>query len=134
MSDKRTDGFTLIEIIITLVVLSIAAIGVLSVFATGMSGSANPLIVNKALQFAQGEMDAVIGQRAAGDFISITTGNPLACVTATPGFNCSRNIYYVTSGALNTSAGGPTNYKHITISVSSSTTGSISLDTIIANY
>jgi len=35
-------GFTLIETIITLVVLSIAAVGVLSVFTSGMKGSAIP--------------------------------------------------------------------------------------------
>ena len=133
ISISATDGFTIIEAVMTLIILSIAAVGVLSAFTIGIKGSASPLIVNQATQFAQGEMDAAIGQRNATDFNSIATGNPLACVTATPGFNCSRNIFYVNPGALNTSVGGPTNYKHITVTVGNATTG-VSLDTVIANY
>ena len=55
------DGFTLIEIIITLVVLSIAVVGVLSVFTTAIKGSANPVVLNRAIALAQEKMDTIIG-------------------------------------------------------------------------
>ncbi len=128
-------GFTLIEIIITLVVLSIAAVGVLSVFTSGISGSANPLIVDQATQLAQGEMDQVLGEKTANGFAAIAIGNPLACRSAMlAGFNCSRNIYYVNPGALNTQVGGPTDYKHVTVTITQATIGSVTLDGLVTNY
>ncbi len=128
-------GFTLIETVITLIVLSIAAVGVLSVFTVGMMGSANPLIVGQAVHLAQGEMDQVLGEKTANGFGSIATGNPLACVsTMLSGFSCSRNIFYVDPGDLNTQVGGPTSYKHITVTISQPSTGDISMETVITNY
>jgi prepilin-type N-terminal cleavage/methylation domain-containing protein len=128
-------GFTLIEIIITIVVIAIAAVGVLSVFTTGMRGSANPLLVTQATQLAQGEMDQVLGEKLANGFASIAVGNPLACNSAMlAGFNCSRTVYYVNPAALNTQVGGPTNYKHVTVTIAQTTIGNITVDTIISNY
>ncbi len=125
------DGFTLIETVITLIVLSIAAVGVLSVFTVGITGSANPLIINQAVQLAQGEMDEVLGERVAYGFGGINA----SCITTMPsGFGCTRTITYVNPGSLNTTAGGPTNYKHVTVSISQPTIGSIGLDTLISNY
>ncbi len=125
------NGFTLIETVITLIVLSIAAVGVLSVFTVGIMGSANPLIINQAAQLAQGEMDEVLGERAANGFDGINA----ACATTMPsGFSCSRTIIYVNSGSLNTSVGAPTNDKHITVSIAQPTIGGISLDTLVTNY
>ena len=132
--NPKSNGFTLIETIITLVVLSLAAVGVLSVFTSGMKGSANPLILSQATQFAQGEMDQVFGEKAANGFNTIAVGNPLACATAVAGFNCSRNIYYVNSGNLNTQVGGPTNYKHVTVTVTQPVIGNVSVDSLISDY
>ncbi len=128
-------GFTLVETVITLIVLSIAAVGVLSIFTVGMTGSANPLIISQAVLQAQGEIEQVRGEKTANGFGSIATGNPLACVsTVLSGFACSRDIYYVNPGALNTQVVGPTNYKHVTVTITQATIGSVSLDTIITNY
>ncbi len=125
------EGFTLIETVITLIVLSIAAVGVLTVFTAGITGSANPLIINQAVQLAQGEMDEVVGERVANGFNGINA----ACITTMPsGFGCGRTIIYVNPGSLNTAAGGPTNYKHVTVSISQPTIGSIGLDTLVTNY
>jgi prepilin-type N-terminal cleavage/methylation domain-containing protein len=128
-------GFSLIEIIITLVVLSIAAVGVLSVFTAGIKGSANPLLINQAVQLAQGEMDQVLGEKTANGFAAIAIGNPLGCnSTMLAGFNCSRNIYYVNPGALDTQVGGPTNYKHVTVTITEANIGSVILDGLVTNY
>lgn len=132
---KSQGGFTLIETIITLVVLSIAAVGVLSVFTTGIKGSANPLLVDQAAQLAQGEMDQVLGEKEAIGFAAIAIGNPLACnSTMLAGFNCSRNVYYVNLGDLNAQVAGPTNYLHITVTITQATIGSVNLDGLVTNY
>ncbi len=133
---KTSQGFSLIEIIITLAILSIAAVGVLTVFTTGIRGSANPVIVDQATELAQGEMDEVWGERSANGFgaATLATGSPACRLTMPSGFTCGRTISYVNPGALNTPVGGPTNYKHITVTIAQSTIGSVSLDTIIASY
>ena len=128
-------GFTLIEIVMTLIVLSIAAVGVLSVFSAGITRSANPLILNQAVHLAQGEMDKVAGEKAlTGGFGTITTGGCVSTMLA--GFGCSRTVCYVPSANLNdiSACGTPTNYKHVTVTITQPTIESVSLDTIIANY
>jgi prepilin-type N-terminal cleavage/methylation domain-containing protein len=126
-------GFTLIEIIITLVVLSIASMGVLSVFTSGMKGSANPLILSQATQLAQGEMDQIFGEKAAPalGFGSILT--TAGCVLTLPGFGCSRTVCFVTQANLNT-CGAATNYKHVTVTVTQPIIGSVSVESLITNY
>jgi prepilin-type N-terminal cleavage/methylation domain-containing protein len=130
---KTNSGFTLIEAVITLVVLSIAAVGVLSVFTVGSKGSANPLLVNQAIGLAQGEMEQVLGEKMApGGFAAIGTGAGIPCVSTI--LNCNRTIYYVNPGALNTQVGGPTNYKHVTVTITQPTIGSVSVESIVTNY
>jgi len=132
----NSKGFTLIETIITLVVLSIAAVGVLSVFTSGMKGSANPLILSQATQLAQGEMDQVFGEKAAPGlgFGSIVT--TAGCVLTLPGFGCSRTVCYVTTADLNSTAACAvaTNYKHVTVTVTQPTIGNVIVDSLITNY
>jgi prepilin-type N-terminal cleavage/methylation domain-containing protein len=140
-ADKKAGGFTLIETVITLVVLSIAVVGVLSVFTTGMRGSANPLIVDQAVQLAQEKMDTIVGDRinAGRGFSYIIPASYGADVPVT-GFNRSVNVFCVTSADLNTNAGAPgasgcaSGYTHVTVIVSNAAMGSVSLDTVVTNY
>ena len=152
------DGFTLIEIIITLVVLSIAVVGVLSVFVTATAikdsgkpvvGSRNPVVLNRAIALAQEKMDTIIGDRMNPDpakgFKSIIPGNYLADIPAT-GFNRSVTIFCVTppppTGALNDDNGVPpdatsgcaSGYTHVKVTVAHAAIESVSLDGLVTNY
>jgi prepilin-type N-terminal cleavage/methylation domain-containing protein len=138
-------GFTLIETIITLVVLSIAAVGVLSVFTVGIKGSANPLVVEQAVQLAQEKMDMIIGDRenpAGGfGFVYIKPGSYPAEAAGSfgfAGFSRTTTIICVDPGALNTDntfappcASG---YTHVTVTVANALIGSVSVETIVTNY
>jgi prepilin-type N-terminal cleavage/methylation domain-containing protein len=140
-------GFTLIETIITLVVLSIAAVGVLSVFTTGIKGSANPLVVEQAVQLAQERMDTIIGDRenapptGTRGFGYIIPGNYLAEAAGSfgfAGFSRTTTIICVDAGTLNTNnttappcASG---YTHVTVTVANALIGSVSVETIVTNY
>lgn len=136
MKKISSKGFTLIEVIVTLVVLSIAAVGVLSVFTTGMKGSADPLIINQAISLAQGEMDVIMSvKRQVNGFTTLGIVVNGACTsTMLAGFTCARNIYFVNAAALNTSVGGPTDYKHITVTVTAPVVGDVVLDGLVTNY
>jgi prepilin-type N-terminal cleavage/methylation domain-containing protein len=139
-------GFTLIETVITLVVLSIAAVGVLSVFTMGMRGSANPVVIDQAIQLAQEKMDTILGDRmnsnAGYGFAHIILGNYGAetPVTGFVGFNRSVNIYCVTAAdliginGLPGAGGCASGYTHVTVTVANAAIGSVNLDTVVTNY
>lgn len=131
-TEKKSGGFTLIETIITLVVLSIAAVGVLSVFTTGIARSANPLIVNQALSLAEEKMDEAIALRKSAGYAAVTTTNP-----GVPAFPAPFNSYSWSRvvDCDPTFAPCPAQYQRVTITVSwNAGADSISLVTLIANY
>jgi MSHA pilin protein MshD len=141
--NPKSDGFTLIETIITLVVLSIAAVGVLSVFTVGIQGSANPLVLGQALQLAQEKMDIIAGDRmnSARGYTWITAAvNPYPAenpITGFAVFDRSVAIFCVNAGALNTNIGGPpcaSGYAHITVTVANTTIGNVTVESLVTNY
>jgi len=52
-------GFTLIEVIVTIVVLSIAATAIMSVFTSTIRTSADPMIQQQALSIAEAYMEEI---------------------------------------------------------------------------
>ncbi len=136
-SEVGTGGFTLIEIIITLIVLSIAAVGVLSVFTAGMKGSSNPLMVDQATQLAQEKMDETIALKKSGGFGAVVPVAPGPFIPAVAGFTWSRTVDCVTAADLATSTGAPpcaSGYAHVIITVTNTVVGSVSVDTVVTNY
>jgi len=130
--ESGTGGFTLIEAIITLVVLSIAAVGVLSVFTTGIQGSANPLVLDQTVQLAQEKMEEAVALRKSGGFAAINSINP-----GVPAFPAPFNTY-AWSRVVDcdpTFAPCPAQYQRVTVTVSwNAGADSVSLVTLIANY
>jgi prepilin-type N-terminal cleavage/methylation domain-containing protein len=133
-------GFTLIEIIITLVVLSIAAVGVLSVFTTGIRESADPLVLNQAIALAQEKMDETIALKKSGGFgavVSVASG-PFVPVVA--GFTWSRTVNCVTAANNLAPSGIPpcppavANYALVTVTVTSIVTGNVNVVSLLTNY
>ena len=56
----RAFGFTLIEIIVTLVVVGIAAVALLSVFTSNVRGSADPLLQQQAITIAEAYLEEIL--------------------------------------------------------------------------
>ncbi len=56
----RQQGFTLIEIIVTIVVIGIAAVALLSVFTNLVRGSADPVIQQQATTIAEAYMEEIM--------------------------------------------------------------------------
>ncbi|MBT8434589.1 MAG: prepilin-type N-terminal cleavage/methylation domain-containing protein [Gammaproteobacteria bacterium] len=57
---RRQSAFTLIEIIVTIVVVGIAATALLSVFASMVRGSADPMIQQQATTVAEAYMEEIM--------------------------------------------------------------------------
>ncbi len=62
---KRAGGVTLVELVITIVIISIALVITVSVIATSVSRSADPLIQHKAVLLAQAYFDEILTKRFA---------------------------------------------------------------------
>jgi prepilin-type N-terminal cleavage/methylation domain-containing protein len=135
-------GFTLIETIITLVVLAIAAVGVLSVFIVGTGRSVDPQMLSQAMQLIQEQLDTIHGDRQnpARGFAWIIPGNYPAenPVAGFVDFGRSTSIFCVTGANLNTDNGAPppcaSGYAHITVAVTHPVVGSVSADTVVTLY
>lgn len=134
-------GFSLIETVIVIVVLSIGTIGVLSVFTEGMRGAADPLVTLQAVGLAQEKLDQIVGDRlnTARGFAWITPANYPAenPISGFPAFNRSVTIFCVTTADLNTSIGAPpcaSGYTHVTVTVTHSVIGSVTAETLVTNY
>ena len=61
--DRRERGFTLAELVIAIVVLSIGVVGILGVFTQAIVASADPLIRQQNLALAEGMLEEVMGSR-----------------------------------------------------------------------
>lgn len=57
---RRQGGFTLVEIIVTLVVIGIAAAALLSVFTSAVRGSADPIVQQQAITIAEAYMEEIM--------------------------------------------------------------------------
>ncbi|OGW42424.1 MAG: hypothetical protein A2010_14085 [Nitrospirae bacterium GWD2_57_9] len=134
---RTEQGFSLIETIIVLVVLSIAAVGVLSVFTAGMRGSADPLLINQAVQLAQEKMEEAIALRKSGGFNAVVPDPGGAFALPFDAFNWNRAVNCVDAADLNTSTGGPpcvSGYARVTVTVTNAAIGSVVLDGLVTNY
>jgi len=73
MIDKKScAGFTLIELIVSIVLLSIVITGTLSVFITAMKSSADPMIIHQGIAIAESYLEEMMSK----DFPSGTCPTP----------------------------------------------------------
>ncbi len=139
-------GFSLIEAIIVIIVISIGAIGVLSVFITGMKGAGEPMLNLQAVELAQEAMEQrVIGLRMSSGFnavqdVAATTFSApftnflysvdITCVDANFG-NAQGGTGYNANGSCDQTVAR--NYKQAVVIVTWPL-GSISTTTVLARY
>lgn len=71
---QKENGFTLIEVLITIVVISIAATAIMGVYISTVSTSADPLIQQQAVSIAQAYMEEIQGQHFADPVVAETGG------------------------------------------------------------
>jgi MSHA pilin protein MshD len=62
---RRQRGLTLVELVLSIVIISIAVTGVLSAYVTMVSRSADPLIDVQAVAIAEAYMDEILSKPAA---------------------------------------------------------------------
>jgi prepilin-type N-terminal cleavage/methylation domain-containing protein len=138
LRNPRSKGFTLIETIITLVVLSIAAVGVLSVFTIGIQASADPLALNRAVSLAQAKTEDVIALRKSGGFNAVVADPGGAFPAPFGAYAWARTVDCVTAADVNTPTGAPpcaSGYARARVTVSwNAGADSVVLTTLVSSY
>ena len=136
MMKQRERGFSLIETILVIIVLGIASYGVLTVFITGLQGSANPLLGVQAIELAEEKMELIIADKhsAARGYTYIISANypDETPVSGFPQFDRSVAFLDVDGSDLTTALPG-SGYRKITVTVSWAS-DSVSFDSLVTDY
>jgi MSHA pilin protein MshD len=99
-STRHQPGFTLIELIMFIVIVSVGLTGVLLAFSTTVKSSADPMILKQALRIAEGAMQEVLqkeyqndptGDNAATPALGCTPTTTPTCVLNTPADRANYN-------------------------------------------
>lgn len=121
-------GFTLVELIIFIVIVSIMGVALMSAFSTTTRGTPDAGQLTQATQLAQERMELVMAQRRAVAFAAFadpcTFGTPPAACTPPAGYNVAVTIV--------TGWNSSNDYKVITVTVTG--TSSATATSIVANY
>jgi type II secretory pathway pseudopilin PulG len=122
-------GISLVELIIFIVIVSVLAAGLFSVFANSLRGAPQAGQTDSAAEIAQQRMELILAQRRAvgfAAFVDPCVPGPGPAVCAPPaGYGVSSNI--VTGWGAD-----PLNYKVITVTVTGPFT--VAATALAANY
>ncbi len=133
MNRLPQQGFSLIELIIFILVVSILSTALFSVFSTALRGPAQVSGSIQAMQLAVERMELILPQRKALGFVAFATpaadpcqqgSTQLVCTTIPAGFTVTPDIV--------PNWGGDNNYKVVTVSVTGTATAT--LTALVADY
>ncbi|MBI4431275.1 MAG: prepilin-type N-terminal cleavage/methylation domain-containing protein [Candidatus Omnitrophica bacterium] len=122
-------GFTLIELVIIIVVVSIAIGALLTALASVTQNTIHPLIMQTATELAEQEVEKVTGTRFS--FVCSCTNNAYAAPF--DGYSRKITVAAVPNPPLATPDPTMQNYKMVDVTVTNSTIGSVMLRTIVTN-
>jgi MSHA pilin protein MshD len=149
---RRQSAFTLIEVLVTLVVIAVAAAALMSVFTNMVRGSADPVIQQQATTVAEAYMEEIL-RKSYGDPVVTETGaaeagetrasfNDVQDYNSLPD-NLVRNqnnnpvaalADYAVTVNVNAAVLNGVNAMRIDVSVSHPSTGTIALSAFRTNY
>ncbi|HTN44356.1 MAG TPA: prepilin-type N-terminal cleavage/methylation domain-containing protein [Nitrospiria bacterium] len=138
----NSKGLTLIEVILTIVILAVAIPGVFSAVDFMTARQVNTIGTTTAADLAQERMEQIEGDRMnpARGFGYVTAGNYPAenPVAGFPNYNRSVTITCFTNSTLTTTALCPTHYKKVEVTVQAVGVGtnvpSAVLVTLVTNH
>src|SRR5579863_919124 len=124
---KDQPGYTLLEIILAILVLSIAVVGISSAISFTTAQSLNAEVMSTAKELAQEGLEELIAAKRTGGFSALTPVGlgAYGAVAGFPGYTRRSDICYVNAGLTPkpnppppaSCSGVSTNYKQLTVSV-----------------
>ena len=136
MFAKRAAGFTLIELIVFIVIVSVGLAGVLTVFDTVTRRSADPVRAKQALAVAEGMLDEILNKNFCDPDTETlpASGSSLPAVCGAHTTEASRDLY---DDVDDYNGYASTGVKDVTSSATTVLTGynvSVSVQTPAANF
>ena len=96
-ANKRADGFTLLELIAVIVILSVAAVPISGLFSKASLSMLNNQRIQIATQLAQEQAELILGRRRNQGFAAIALTYPVEALTGNyAGFNRTTNVTQAT--------------------------------------
>ncbi len=136
---RNDRGFTLVEAICAIVIISIALPAMFWTMRDAQTKRADPVLANRARFLAQERLEDIIADRhsTTRGYTYVVAGN-YASESAVAGFtNFARSVAIVESGS-NLVANSGTGYKSVAVTVTykdaRNTTRSLSLSTVVTDY
>ncbi|MCP4765357.1 MAG: type II secretion system protein [Gammaproteobacteria bacterium] len=151
---RRQAAFTLIEILVTLVVIGVAATALLSVFTNMVSGSADPVIQQQATTIAESYMEEILRKPYEDPVVPETGGGGAEAGETRASFNDVQDYKdlpdnlvrdqnnnpvaaladYTVTVNVNAAVLNGVNAMQIDVSVSHAVTGTVSLSAFRTSY
>ena len=132
--DKR--GFSLIEAILTLVILAAGTMGVMSIFTSSVNEFNNSEQMASSSFLAQEKLEKMIGDKKSQGYSYITSANYPSSESLTSPFNGytrTTSILEVSSSNLSSSSPG-SGYKKITVGITTPMGATYSFATLVTNW
>lgn len=120
-------GFTLIELIIFIVIVSIMGVALISAFSASTRGAPDAGLITQATQIAQERMELIMAQRRAVAFAAFADPCPGPGPAA-----CTPPAGYTVTVVIVPSWNGDANYQQVTVTVTG--LASATATSIVANY
>ncbi len=132
---KRRSGFTLVEVVIFMVIVGVAAFALLRSFSSVLPRSPTAAQLTQASQIAQERIELILGRYVAAGFTAVND----PCVGGTPPAICTPPAgYTVTVGGITAPVAWNANplasYKLVTVTVTLSGTQLAQENAVLANY
>jgi prepilin-type N-terminal cleavage/methylation domain-containing protein len=128
----KRKGFTMVEMVATVVVIGILFYGVIAIFITSGFKGVNVEIYTVAQALAEGKLEEVMAQEFVANVAESET-NYTGEVLDHYSYQVVQT--YVTSTELNTPAGGPTDYKKISVLIRHDKLGNpVTMECIKTNF
>ncbi len=134
---KHQSGFSFIEALFALVILSFGFVGILSLYSMMNSNSSNDELRLVASKLASEKIEQTLATKANLGYVSVNTGTTSENITYDSiAFQRSANINFVDSSDLKTVSGSDTGFKRIDVTVSwnNGSTQNISVMSLISNH
>ena len=128
---RRIEGFTLVELIIFMVVISVAVTAIFSAFSTALQNSPTSNYQATVISLAEARLEIILGQDRLKGFSSFSDPCPLAAACAIP---AALSAYSVSSSISATSVGGDANYKIISVTATGPQNSKANVQTLVADY
>lgn len=145
MKAHRQPGFTLIELVIVMIIISVGLVGLISLFGNTSTSLSTNETVQQATQYAQECAEKLISTRRSNGFTQFTANGSFSCGSNPSGFTRLPNDGAPDTGGTYTGAAGTCNSntpcpcpvgvlcRDIPITVTSGTLSS-SITVMLVNY